>query len=266
MDRLGEVLDRSGDVHKEDPVDSKTRDVVREFREKKLMFQSRPILRNPESVEGAWGSFPPRALAPRTYRGERGADGANRVWVETPGDQGDTPDRSSLGVHLEVRAHSAPGFAWGYGGSGPAQLALALLVDALGDREMAERHHQGFKRAHVARWGDQWSMTAEEIQFFVLSQVTRAEAPARPLFHPGAIVSTPGALTRVPRQELLVALTRHLSGDWGELEEHDWRANDSALRDGSRLLSSYAASNGERFWIITEAHRQATTALLPEEY
>ena len=70
----------------------------------------------------------------------------------------------------------------------------------------------------------------------------------------------------MPPDELLVALTRHLSGDWGELDEHDWQANESALLEGTRLLSAYVASNGERFWIITEASRDVTTSLLPEEY
>jgi hypothetical protein len=41
--------------------------------------------------------------------------------------------------------HSPTGFEWGYGGSGPAQLALAILADALGDDERAVRLHQRFK-------------------------------------------------------------------------------------------------------------------------
>jgi hypothetical protein len=36
--------------------------------------------------------------------------------------------------------------------------------------------------------------------------------------------------------------------------------------EGSRLLSSYTARNGRRFWIITEWDRSVTTILLPEEY
>ena len=45
---------------------------------------------------------------------------------------------------LAVRNHSPTGFAWGYGGSGPAQLALAILL-RLTDREAAERLYQAFK-------------------------------------------------------------------------------------------------------------------------
>ena len=47
--------------------------------------------------------------------------------------------------------------------------------------------------------------------------------------------------------------------------------NDQALEDGSRLLSSYRTTKGDKIWIITEAvdddgRRAATTLLLPDEY
>ena len=45
---------------------------------------------------------------------------------------------------LALRNHSPTGFAWGYGGSGPAQLALALLLH-ITDKEMALEHYQSFK-------------------------------------------------------------------------------------------------------------------------
>jgi len=54
--------------------------------------------------------------------------------------------------------------------------------------------------------------------------------------------------------------------DWGELCEDDRAANDTALLDGSRVLSVYTI-NGERIWVITEAEpRRATTVLRPEDY
>jgi hypothetical protein len=52
---------------------------------------------------------------------------------------------TSLPLHLELLKHSPSGFAWGYGGSGPAQLALALLVEATNDPALALRHYQEFK-------------------------------------------------------------------------------------------------------------------------
>ena len=116
-------------------------------------------------------AFP--ALSATIYRGCRERDGTSKVWVEeTPVSvAGDTTIGSSserpLPLHLEIRSHSPTGFEWGYGGSGPAQLALALLADALGDQELAQWHHQDFKRAAVAGWGPSWSITAEEIRRFV---------------------------------------------------------------------------------------------------
>lgn len=59
--------------------------------------------------------------------------------------------------------HSPDGFQWGYGGSGPAQLALALLLDATTDPDTALAHHQAFKWSKVAGWGEKWSITREEI-------------------------------------------------------------------------------------------------------
>jgi hypothetical protein len=52
-----------------------------------------------------------------------------------------------------IRNHSPTGFEWGYEGSGPAQLALAILLDFSGDdAELAQHFYQDFKRHFVARW------------------------------------------------------------------------------------------------------------------
>ena len=51
------------------------------------------------------------------------------------------PTRRELQLQLEIRNHSPTGFEWG-DGSGPAQLALALLVDALSGDHAAEAHYQ----------------------------------------------------------------------------------------------------------------------------
>ena len=85
-------------------------------------------------------------------------------------------------------------------------------------------------------------------------------------FPTGRLVAPPGLLARVPANEVLLALARHVRGDWGDLDLHDREANDEALRTGERLLSAFVATNGVRFWIITEADRSSTCTLLPEEY
>jgi hypothetical protein len=55
-----------------------------------------------------------------------------------------------LSLRLDLWNHSPTGFEFGYGGSGPAQLALAILADCCGD-EAALVYHQAFKWAVIAR-------------------------------------------------------------------------------------------------------------------
>jgi Family of unknown function (DUF6166) len=73
-------------------------------------------------------------------------------------------DGKELNPRWDLRNHSPDGFEWGYGGSGPAQLALALLADVLQDDDIAEEWYQQFKWHVVARlYKDQWVMSEAEI-------------------------------------------------------------------------------------------------------
>lgn len=54
----------------------------------------------------------------------------------------------------QVYNHSPDGFAWGYGGSGPAQLALAILLAAGVDQKLAVALHQEFKREFLVSVAD----------------------------------------------------------------------------------------------------------------
>lgn len=56
------------------------------------------------------------------------------------------PERSQ-----KLRTHSPDGFEFGYSGSGPSQLALAILLDALDNDLAALDNYQAFKVAFVAR-------------------------------------------------------------------------------------------------------------------
>ena len=67
---------------------------------------------------------------------------------------------------LQLRDHSPTGFNWGYGGSGPAQLALALLLEEVGE-EVALDHYQSFKWQVVAHLPSAWTLTSKEIQVFL---------------------------------------------------------------------------------------------------
>lgn len=89
---------------------------------------------------------------------------------------------------------------------------------------------------------------------------------AKAQFRLGRLLSTPGAVERISDSEMLRALERHVSGDWGNVCPEDAEANEAAVHERARLLSAYTTEDGVRFWIITEADRSVTTVLLPEEY
>ena len=59
--------------------------------------------------------------------------------------------------------HSPTGFNWGYGGSGPADLARSILWDFLG-KEPSRELYMPFKEEFVAGWGDEWEITSDDIE------------------------------------------------------------------------------------------------------
>lgn len=96
----------------------------------------------------------------KTYIGTRTPAGC-RVTVNWLNGQ---PTTYLLPLYLHVRRHSPDGFEWGYSGSGPAQLALALLCNALHVQSEAERLYQDFKREIIAALAkDEWQLTHDEI-------------------------------------------------------------------------------------------------------
>src|SRR6516165_8748734 len=97
----------------------------------------------------SWRAGPPSSTAAlrrcdmRVYSGTRFASGAV-VTVERPG------HFAPLSARRDLINHSPSGFEWGYGGSGPAQLALAILANCLHDDGAALVFHQDFKWAFIA--------------------------------------------------------------------------------------------------------------------
>lgn len=67
-------------------------------------------------------------------------------------------------------------------------------------------------------------------------------------------------------EDTVKGLSRHATGDWGDMSEDDKQANEDALVDGYRLMSSYRDREDNKYWIITEADRSVTTVLLPSDY
>jgi len=108
---------------------------------------------------------------PKTYTGRRIRAGHKQYLVIAVNGKPLLPAAS-----LKVFNHSPTGFEWGYSGSGPAQLALAILLDYLGDVNRAIRNYQDFKCAYVARWGAAWGITGDEIEDFLEKNERRDNA------------------------------------------------------------------------------------------
>jgi len=104
------------------------------------------------------------------------------------------------------------------------------------------------------------------LTYTTLLPLTMPPKSIDPKFQLGMLFATPNALDQVPNDDIQTSLSRHLSGDWGDVCKDDWKANDQALLDDTRLLSVYNSTSGVKFWIITEADRSLTTVLMPEDY
>lgn len=88
----------------------------------------------------------------------------------------------------------------------------------------------------------------------------------------GEVVASRGALEMLKEHDAnpMDYISRHVGGDWGDLDKEDKRANEQALKHGGRILSAYNVGKG-RLYVITEAvddrgMRASTCILLASEY
>ena len=88
----------------------------------------------------------------KRYAGDRTIDGVKV-----------TVDGAPLDPCVDVTEFTKNGFEWSYEGQEPRQLALALLVDHLGDKDKAKASVEAFMRAVVANFGNEWEMTSADI-------------------------------------------------------------------------------------------------------
>jgi Family of unknown function (DUF6166) len=88
----------------------------------------------------------------KLYRGGRSLDGAVVTVNGRP-----------LDPRHDLKQLSATGFEWTYEGAGPAQLALALLADHLGDDGRALALYERFMRHLVAELDNSWELTSADI-------------------------------------------------------------------------------------------------------
>jgi hypothetical protein len=110
----------------------------------------------------------------KIYTGTRISQGEVTVMVRTLAQDQETLNEKPL-YHVDY--HSPDGFEWGYGGSGPADLALSMLADHFKDEHgpvtketiwqgdhPAVKHHQRFKKDFVAGFSKgEWVMSSEQI-------------------------------------------------------------------------------------------------------
>ena len=122
----------------------------------------------------------------RTYEGHRADDHTVTV----------TCDGVPLDPRFDLRRHS-DAYEFGYGGSGPAQLALALLSHALGDDELASAHYQKFKFQIIAKLQESpWRISQSEVRSWIADLLAK----------PGAETTTDPTATL---RELLAAFRSH---------------------------------------------------------
>ena len=93
--------------------------------------------------------------------------------------------RRELDLHLELWNHSPTGFAWGYMGSGPTQLAKSMLYEfarysnIVNGQAFAEEHGYRFKETFIGRipQGENWVITEENITDWLRGEsITRFNA------------------------------------------------------------------------------------------
>jgi hypothetical protein len=88
----------------------------------------------------------------KLYRGGRSLDGAVV-----------TVDGKPLSPRYDLKRLSATGFEWTYEGAGPAQLALAMLADHLGDDARALALYERFMARVVAELDNSWELNSADI-------------------------------------------------------------------------------------------------------
>src|ERR1700681_2191677 len=89
----------------------------------------------------------------KLYRGGRGLDGGVG-----------NVDQKARDPRYDLKRLSATGFEWTYEGAGPAQLALALLADHLGDDTEALALYKRFMTRVVAELDNSWELTSADIE------------------------------------------------------------------------------------------------------
>ena len=92
---------------------------------------------------------------------EQGTAGNVKIWIE---DKKQGIENGRLRHHVY---HSPTGHNWGYGGSGPAELAKDILWDYFGKEPTSELYQQ-FKWDFVAKFKDEWQVSEMGIDNWII--------------------------------------------------------------------------------------------------
>jgi hypothetical protein len=74
-----------------------------------------------------------------------------------------TVDGAPLPERCDIKQFTPYGFEWTYEGAEPQQLALALLVDHLGDQHRAVALSEAFMKSVVANLDNDWTLSSDDI-------------------------------------------------------------------------------------------------------
>lgn len=108
-----------------------------------------------------------------------GAEDGKEVWVCEDGKK-----VAPLPLRLDIANKSPTGFAWGYEGSGPCQLAIAILAHAVGDKIAGDpRFFQAYKRRVIGRLQQEegFVISQDSVLLFVREQQEDDRASLMPM-------------------------------------------------------------------------------------
>lgn len=86
-----------------------------------------------------------------------------------------------------------------------------------------------------------------------------------PFFHSHLVYASYSAQAVLGPDEMIQAVERHVTGNWGEVNPKLWMANEQAAKEGGRLCSAFRNRIGLLFWVITNEDRTCTTLLVPQD-
>ena len=143
----------------------------------------------------------------------------------------------------DLGSNSPTDFSWGYNGSGPAQLALAILTDYFGakpgGRALAEALYEPFKSTVIAVLPDCWEMNFEEVGIALCRTLTE---------EPGRLSRVLSGLESAVLDEFVGCQERNEPLNPADLSESIVAAISRMLREAFSMSRAYAASLVERHY------------------